>query len=130
MSTRDSYCINALPTQKSLDELRELQVEMIDRFGLLPDYARNLFETTRLKLLVMPIGISKIEVGNKGGQLVFKDQPQIDTAKLIQLIQTHPQTYKLDGEKRLRFNLAMEGVQQKIDTVLGLIETLALKQAA
>jgi transcription-repair coupling factor (superfamily II helicase) len=115
---------------KNLDELRELQVEMIDRFGLLPDYARHLFETTRLKLQVMPIGISKVEVGNNGGQLIFKDQPRIDTNKLIQIIQTHPQTYKLDGEKRLRFNLPMEGVQQKIDTILGLIEALALNQAA
>ena len=29
-------------------ELRELQVEMIDRFGLLPDPARNLFALARL----------------------------------------------------------------------------------
>ncbi|VAW72763.1 Transcription-repair coupling factor, partial [hydrothermal vent metagenome] len=43
------------------DELRELQVEMIDRFGLLPEPVKQLFEVTRLKLKAVPLGISKID---------------------------------------------------------------------
>src|SRR5690606_23849563 len=41
-------------------ELRELKVEMIDRFGLLPEPAKYLFEVTRLKLLAQALGIAKI----------------------------------------------------------------------
>lgn len=40
-------------------ELDELQVEMIDRFGLLPDATRNLFRVTALKLRADALGIER-----------------------------------------------------------------------
>ena len=84
-------------------ELRELQVEMIDRFGLLPTPVKTLFRVTELKLWAMPIGVRKIEAGPKGGRIVFGLEPKIDTIKLIKLIQQKPKVYKLDGKDKLRF---------------------------
>jgi transcription-repair coupling factor (superfamily II helicase) len=45
----------------SNDELRSLQVEMIDRFGLLPEQVKVLFSITELKQQADKIGIKKIE---------------------------------------------------------------------
>ena len=89
-------------------DLKELQVEMIDRFGLLPDPAKNLFAITELKLEVQPFGIKKIEAGPTGGRILFDAEPKIDPARMIELIQTHPKEFKLDGTDKLRFfhNLA------------------------
>ncbi|MFP4280113.1 MAG: transcription-repair coupling factor, partial [Halochromatium sp.] len=56
-------------------ELKDLQVEMIDRFGLLPEPTKALFAITELKLKVQPYGIKKIEAGPKGGRIVFGEQP-------------------------------------------------------
>jgi len=111
-------------------ELRELKVEMIDRFGLLPEYAQNLFAVTQLKLQVGHLGIRKLEVGCNGGRIVFDKEPKINFGKLIELIQHDPNSYKLDGENRLRFTQPMSDLKQRIDTVLGLVDRLALKQAA
>ncbi|MCU0836579.1 MAG: transcription-repair coupling factor, partial [Chromatiaceae bacterium] len=55
----------------SAEELRELQVEMIDRFGLLPEPSKNLFAITELKLKAQPFGIRKIEAGPAGGRILF-----------------------------------------------------------
>ncbi len=85
------------------DELRELQVEMIDRFGLLPEPAKNLFEVTALKLRVQPFGIKKIEAGPAGGRILFEAEPRIDPSHMIKLIQTRPKDFKLDGGDKLRF---------------------------
>lgn len=85
------------------EELDELQVEMIDRFGLLPDPARNLFAITALKLQVKPFGIKKIEAGPAGGRILFDAEPRIDPTRLIGLIQTDPEAFKLDGRDKLRF---------------------------
>ena len=52
-----------IASAQSDEELKELQVEMIDRFGLLPEQVKNLLEVTRLKLRATPIGIRKIEAG-------------------------------------------------------------------
>jgi len=39
---------------------------MIDRVGLLPNAAKNLFEIPRVKLCAAPMGVRKIEAGPKG----------------------------------------------------------------
>src|SRR5690606_8383003 len=63
--------IASAPDQAALDEL---QVEMIDRFGLLPEAAKNLFRLAELRQMALPLGIQKIEAGPSGGRLVFKDR--------------------------------------------------------
>lgn len=85
------------------DALQELQAEMIDRFGLLPEATKNLFKLTEIKLKAQALGIRKIEAGPKGGRIEFEEQPNIDPMVIIQLIQKQPQNYKLEGPKRLRF---------------------------
>jgi len=111
-------------------DLRELQVEMIDRFGLLPAHAKNLFETTRLKLLVAHMGIKRLEVGAEGGRMVFDEDPRLDVTKLIELVQRHPQVYTFDGRHALRFARPMEGIEQRIDAVLELAHAVGLREAA
>ncbi len=83
-------------------ELDDLQVEMIDRFGLLPEAAKNLFRIGALKLQAGPMGIRKIELGSQEGRILFSATPDIDTAKLIELIQTQAQHYRFDGVNKLR----------------------------
>jgi transcription-repair coupling factor (superfamily II helicase) len=111
-------------------ELRDLQVELIDRFGLLPDPARNLFAVTELKLRIAGMGIRKVEVGTEGGRILFDEAPRIDPAKVIQLVQRQPQVYRLDGRDRLRFSLPMPEPAQRIETVERLLDTVALDDAA
>jgi len=50
------------------DALHELQVEMVDRFGVLPDPCKHLFIGAELKLAADPLGILKLELGERGGR--------------------------------------------------------------
>ncbi|MGI9302884.1 MAG: transcription-repair coupling factor, partial [Gammaproteobacteria bacterium] len=112
------------------ETLRALQVEMIDRFGLLPEPAMNLFAATRVKLAVNPFGVTKVEAHEEHGRILFGKNPRIDPGKVVELVQSDPQTYKLDNGNRLRFSRAMETVDDRVDTVLDLLNSLALQQAA
>ncbi|MDH5694816.1 MAG: transcription-repair coupling factor, partial [Gammaproteobacteria bacterium] len=85
-------------------ELRELQVEMIDRFGLLPEPVKNLFSITELKLKANKIGIRKIDFNVKGGYFLFEENPNVNPMTIINLIQKQPLVYKLDGQTKLRVN--------------------------
>lgn len=107
------------------EELKELQVEMIDRFGLLPDAAKNLIRVTELKLMAEPLGIKKIEAGPTGGRLIFSKKPNIDPIKIIDLIQKQSKTYKLDGQEKLRFIIPMEETEQRITAVENVLQTLS-----
>ncbi len=102
---------------QSNEELHELQVEFIDRFGLLPDTVKNLFRVTELKLIATALGIKKIDANISGGRLEFVQQPSIDPMKIIQLIQQHPKHYKLDGPDRLRFYFEQTTADKRFENV-------------
>ncbi len=105
-------------------ELRALKVEMIDRFGLLPDAVKVLFSVTELKQQAEPLGVKKIDAHIAGGRIIFSAEPKINTDKLIQLIQTQPQSYKFDGSDKLRFTKEFETVEQKIGFITVLLNEL------
>lgn len=84
------------------DELDEIKVEFIDRFGLLPEPLKNLFALTELKLLAERIGILSIEANDAVCKILFDEAPKIRVDKLIELIQTKPQQYHFDGKTRFR----------------------------
>ncbi len=113
-----------IASAESAEELRELKVEMIDRFGLLPEPANNLFDVTELKLQVQPFGIRKIEAGPSGGRLQFDAEPRFDAARLITLIQTQPKTFKLDGADRLKFFADLSDPTQRVPLVKSLLDQL------
>ncbi len=108
------------------DELRELQVEMIDRFGLLPEPVKTLFSITELKQQAGRLGIRKIEANQSGGRLLFSDKPVINAENLIRLIQTQAQVYKLDGADKLKFTHAFQATAKKIDFIHALLNQLTL----
>ncbi len=107
------------------NELRELQVEMIDRFGLLPIEAKNLFALSSLKILARPLGIKKIDGGSQGGRILFDANPNIDPMKIIKLIQDQPEKYRFDGENKLRYITEQPESHQRIAAIQELIQHLS-----
>jgi transcription-repair coupling factor (superfamily II helicase) len=96
------------------EHLRDLQVEMIDRFGLLPDPAKQLFAIAQLKLMATPLGIRKLDFGANGGRITFRDKPEVDPMAIIRLIQGLPRVYKLDGQDKLKVNMELPGATERI----------------
>ena len=106
---------------KSSDEIRELKIELIDRFGLLPEQTKNLFEVMRIKQRCSQLGIERLELNARGGRLIFEEKPKIDHMSLIQLIQHNAQTYRFDGKQLLRISREFADTQESLvflDTLL------------
>ncbi|KRW67742.1 transcription-repair coupling factor [Pseudomonas sp. TTU2014-096BSC] len=107
------------------DGLNELQVEMIDRFGLLPDAAKHLIRLTLLKLQAEKLGITKIDAGPQGGRIEFAADTPVDPMALIKLIQTQPKRYKFEGATVFKFQVPMERPEERFNTLEALLERLA-----
>ncbi|EIJ33664.1 TRCF domain protein [Thiothrix nivea DSM 5205] len=107
--------IASAPSQEALDELR---VEMIDRFGLLPEPTKTLFSVTRVKLIAQELGIKKLDMNAKGGRIIFDKQPNVDPMKVITLIQKRPWVFKLDGQDKLRFEIELPTVEEREEWVV------------
>ncbi|GIX22494.1 MAG: transcription-repair-coupling factor [Gammaproteobacteria bacterium] len=106
--------------------LRELKVELIDRFGLLPEPAQNLFAVAALKLLVAPLGVRRIKAGPEGGSIEFDEDARIDPARLLRLLQSAPQRYRFDGKRTLRFHVAARTLAERCE----FLQTLLLDELA
>ncbi|MBM4205250.1 MAG: transcription-repair coupling factor [Gammaproteobacteria bacterium] len=91
--------ISGAATNEVLDTL---QVELVDRFGVLPPQTRRLFAVTRLKLMAQQLGVRRFDLGPETGRIEFADRTGVDPFALIQLIQKEPSVYRLDGPNMIR----------------------------
>jgi len=109
---------------KDSEALRELQVEMIDRFGLLPEQIQTLFAIHELRFKAKAIGIRKIDVYDQGGRIIFEQEPNIEPMTIIQLIQSQPAKFKLDGQDKLRFIFNMPDADSRLSTLNNVLDAL------
>ena len=111
---------------QSEQQLHDLQVELIDRFGLLPPSVKHLFSVTKLKNLATKIGIHKIQAGENKGKIEFKADPKINPATVIKLIQTQSQRYQMQGPAKFCFSLEATQPEAKIQEITDLLDRLRL----
>jgi len=114
--------INAAETE---NDLHQLQVEMIDRFGLLPIATKNLFQVMSIKYQATALGIKKIEATQHYCRLTFDAQPKVEPLTLIKLIQSKPTIYQLDGPNRLKYLRELQTAEQRLTATHELISTLS-----
>jgi transcription-repair coupling factor (superfamily II helicase) len=119
-----------ISSARDVEELRELQVEMIDRFGLLPDAAKHLFATAELKLQATALGIRKLDLGAEGGRMQFVEKPDVDPMAVIRLIQGQPKHYRMDGPDKLRIKLELPDAAARFNAARGLMTALRPDRAA
>jgi transcription-repair coupling factor (superfamily II helicase) len=107
------------------DDLRELQVEMIDRFGLLPPPAKHLFRIAELKLAAKALGLRKIDIGPGGGSVTFEADTRVDPATLIHYVQRNARTHRLEGGVKLRFTLKLEPDERRLEAADEIVQSLS-----
>ena len=106
--------------QEAIDDLQE---ELIDRFGKMPDAAKALIETHRLRIAAMPAGIVKIDAHAESAVLQFQPNPPIDAMRIIELIQKN-RHIKLHGQDKLRIAANMPDLAARVSQVKATIRAL------
>jgi transcription-repair coupling factor (superfamily II helicase) len=107
-------------------DLRQLRIEMVDRFGLFPESVKALFLVSEIKQCAEPLGLKKIEFNDRGGRLVFSQHPTIKTEKLINLVQTQAQCYQLKGVEQLNILKKFTNLDEKVQFIQQLLRDLTL----
>lgn len=115
-----------IASAKDNKALRELQIELIDRFGLLPNQAKHLFEVAELKIKLTALGAIKLDSSESQFSVEFNGKPNIDTTKLIELIQRNPSRYRLAKGTLLKVEQSAVDLPRRLQQIESLIETLSL----
>lgn len=113
----------SLPNEEALVDLEK---EMEDRFGPLPEAAANLLKVLSLKVRMKRIGIEKVEP--VGHDLLFSLHPQgaWQAEGLVRLVKTDPKRFRFQGEGRILAHLGEDlGVLEKTSQVLSVLEMAA-----
>ncbi len=133
----DAYCPDVherltlykrLANGESVEEIDTLQEELIDRFGELPLQAQSLLATHRLRLLVKPLLIQKLDATNDQITIQFSPEfsknPPIEPMKIINLIQKD-RSYKLAGQDKLSLLRHCPTLNDKVVAVKDMIRQLS-----
>jgi transcription-repair coupling factor (superfamily II helicase) len=108
-------------SQSAIDELQE---ELIDRFGKMPDAVKALIETHRLRVAAKPVGIVKIDAHGESAVLQFQPNPPIDAMRIIELVQKN-RHIRLNGQDKLRITANMPDLAARVSQLKATIRSLS-----
>ncbi|QIW14932.1 transcription-repair coupling factor [Pasteurellaceae bacterium RH1A] len=114
-----------IASSETAEALKDLKIELIDRFGLLPEATKNLFALTQMRQMAKPLGLKKIDAGIHGGYLEFKPTAQPDPLKFLALIKENPAVYRFDGMQKFRFSLPLVESGERLRFVEELVAKLS-----
>ena len=114
-----------IASARNASGLRELQVEMIDRFGLLPPAVKNLFAIAALRQQAEQLGLTRLDFGPQGGRLEFAADTRADPAAVIRLVRERSSDYRMSGPHKLRILRQVEDPEPRLDAASELLECLS-----
>jgi len=105
------------------DELDAMHEELVDRFGPLPEAAQTLLECHRLRILGRPLGIVRLDATAEQVLLQFGSRPDVDPARIIELIQKH-RHWRLNGPDKLRIEIVSVTLKDRVQLIRKVLEML------
>ncbi len=112
-----------LSSCESPEEFSDFKVELIDRFGFLPNAAENLLLLSKLKRQATNLGLTKILCDENGGVLELGAHHKIDSSYLIDLITKH-RGYKMSGQNSLRYYIKEDENRPRMQILSQLLQAL------
>lgn len=106
----------------TLDKLNYIRIELIDRFGILPDAVKQLFAVHEVRLLAEQLEISKIDIAAQGGYIEFSPTTPVQAISIIQLIQKQPTHFRMEGGQRLKLSVNLTEYAQRIVFIKDLLQ--------
>ena len=112
-----------LAAADSLSELERIIDDLNDRFGKLPDSARALIATHRLRLAAARIGLAKIDAADEAIVFTFKDKTHFDPLVMIRLLQKLPGMRML-GPQRVKMTVKTSQLDDRLRAVRTVVNPL------
>jgi transcription-repair coupling factor (superfamily II helicase) len=89
--------------------IKDMEEELLDRFGPLPPEGRNLLEVVRLKYLLRTLGVKRLDMQDSFAVLQFAQPERLDLEQLIRLLKRRPERFHLNRDQSLKVRLPENG---------------------
>ena len=78
----------------------EIEAEMQDRFGPIPEVVYHLFELMAIKYFLKKLKVASIDFGNERVVIKFSDQTPVQPDQIIKMVEKDPKTYRLSSSNK------------------------------
>jgi len=114
-----------IAAQVTAEEISDFTVELVDRFGSLPEEVKHLMEVMTIKQYCKTANIEKIDAGVKGAVLTFRNNSFDNPAGLVGFISKQPGSAKLRGDHKMVYTRSWADPEDRLSGVLTLARNLA-----
>ena len=104
-------------------ELEAVVDDLVDRYGKLPEAARALVMTHRLRLSCTEIGVKKIDAADTAIIFTFAPHPTFDPKEFFELLQSRRDLRMLPGD-RLKMTITTESLDARLNAIRAVINPL------
>ena len=105
------------------EELSQWRMELVDRYGELPQPADTLLRQHAIRLKAEKLGVQRLKWDARGGRIEFADNCKVEPQKIISLVQSDDD-YKLSGPSGIRINKSFDDAEQQCEFIIQLLTKL------
>ncbi len=106
-------------------ELEGFAVELVDRFGEIPEEARYLLEIVRIKTYCRRANIEHVEAGPKGATITFRNNKFDNPEGLLAFVNEWMDSVKIQTDHRLLYQVQWNTPEARLKGVRALVKKLA-----
>jgi transcription-repair coupling factor (superfamily II helicase) len=117
-----------LSAAKEESAIDEVEVELQDRFGKLPDTAKNLLWLIRVKRMLKVLRIDALTVGPERVVLTPGKESLLDPVRAIALVSSHAKKYSLTPDSKFIAQVKILSLQDLYQTVSTLLSELSFRK--
>jgi len=108
---------NRLGSVSSMDELDEMENEMRDRFGPIPEQADKLLAMYRIKLLAKKLGIEKVDITRNSLYLVFSERTRVSPDSLVTAANKSGRVFRFVSEMTIEYTISGVDWKERFESV-------------
>ena len=114
-----------LSSVQDREEINAFAVELVDRFGKMPDEVRHLLAILAIKVDCLVAGIEKIDAGPKGAVVAFRNRSFANPEALLGYVSEHQERVKIRPDQSLVFRMKAEDADERLRGAGVIAERLA-----
>jgi len=111
-----------LSSAESLDKIEEMAVELRDRFGDLPQEAKDLLEVMRIKLISAKRGITQLRLQDSILRVRFSKEKRIDRKQIEDFAKCVQYPLEFSASKDFSARVDLKDAQDKLGTIKNLLQ--------
>ncbi len=110
------------------EELDDFEVEILDRFGPMPEDMHKLIVGARIRLAAKKLKIERVDIVRGKLLLMFHPSPSLDPAKLLATDESKNGKFRFTTESTIEYTIAGDSWSERKDALLRFLAFLMEKQ--